>query len=97
MAQQILTEIQSNKELTRYCPNLDPNYLFRKDSQGGAVWEKLITHVAYFSSRKPVPEYLVTLNNPDGTSMTVTVEVLEAILANTHHMFYDSTRDYTNR
>ena len=97
MAQQILTEIQSNKELTRYCPNLDPNYLFRKDSQGGAVWEKLITHVAYFSSRKPVPEYLVTLNNPDGTSMTVTVEVLEAILTNKHHMFYDAALEYKTR
>ena len=57
LSRKIMSEIQSNTELARLCPNLDPNHLFRVDSQGGMVWQKLVTGVAYFSStKKPVPE-----------------------------------------
>ena len=58
LASKIIASLQSNTELPKFCPNLDPNYLFyTRDSHDLMIWEKLLTGVAYFSSTKqPTPE-----------------------------------------
>ena len=97
LSREIMTKIQTNTELARLCSNLDPNYLFRKDYQGGMVWQKLLTGVAYFNSTKKKPPVTITLHNDDNCSMTVTEDTYQIILNNKDHLFHDAAIAYQER